>query len=212
MSASQRNKNKSQGRRNQMKGKSDGPPQLAIALRMGHTFRFSATAAITNRTLTFTELLDLLCMAVTTTSAYRLLASVKLKRIRIWAASSSGSAPVTVAFQPSSTVSGSFGSSVTYSDTVLGTARNAFLDVKIKDRDQVGQWHDANSNAGYGVITVPQGAVVDLTMSFTFLESSADVSAVSGSVSGATIGAVYTRYLDNSQATPQLIPVTYIAV
>lgn len=151
-------------------------------------------------------------MAIGVAAAWRLFGSVKLKRLQIWAAASSTGAPVTVSFSKISSTAGSNGDSVLYSDTVLGTARNAYISVKFSDREQVGQWQGASTTGSYGMITVPANAVVDLTMSFTLNDNSLGPQAVTGGVSGATAGTVYQRALDNTEPTPQLLAVSYLSI
>ncbi len=189
-----------------------GPPSLPITVRTGHTFRFSALSAISNRVLGFIQVLDLMCMATGTTSAWRLFGSVKLKRLEIWAAASSTGNPVTVSFSKVSSTAGSNGDSVLYSDTVLGTARNAYICVKFSDREQVGQWQGASTTGSYGQITVPANAVVDLTLSFTLNDSSTGPQAVTGTVTGAITGYVYQRALDNTDPSPVLAAVSYLSI
>ncbi len=189
-----------------------GPPSIPITVRGGHTFRFAATAAITGRFLGFVEVLDLLCMATSSTAAWRLFGSVKLKRLQIWAASSSTGAPVTVSFTKQSSTVGNNGDSVLYSDTVLGSAHNAYICVKFSDREQVGQWQGSATSGSYGQITVPANAVVDLTISYTLNDNVVGPLAVTGAVSLATTGSVYQRALDNTQATPQLVAVSYLSI
>jgi len=187
------------------------PPSLAIPIHVGKTYRFLASAAITARNLTIVEILDLLCMAATTTSAYRIMAAVKLKKIEIWAASPSLDVPVTVSFQLSSATLGLQGNSLLRSDTSMGYDRPAHIKVKFSELQQVGQWQDASSTGVYGNISVPKGAIVDFTYSGSIQEVSA-TNAVAGAVAGATVGQVYLRALDNSQATPQLLPVSYVSI
>ncbi len=184
------------------------PPQIDVPIVLGKTYRFQSSAAITGRNLIFTEILDLLCMAATATSAYRIVGSVKLKKIEIWATSPTLDSPVTVSFQKLSSTAGTGADSIVKSDTSMGYDRPAHLVVKFRENEQVAQWQNQNQTALYGSITVPKGAIVDLTYAFAVQESLV-ATAVTGAVAGATVGAVYLRALDNSQATPQLIPVSY---
>lgn len=181
------------------------PPQLSAPIVVTKTYRFVASAAVTSRALTVPEVLDLLCMASAANAAYRIGQSIKIKSIEIWAVSPALDVPVTVSFQFTSATTGLSGPSILKSDTSMGFDRAAHLLVKTKDREQSGQWQDLSVTGVYGILTCPKGSVVD----FTYTMSVADVAggtAVAGAVAGATTGAVYLRALDNSQATPLLIP------
>lgn len=180
-------------------------PQLATSVKYTHTFRFIATANITSRSLIFTELLDLLCLATSAASASRIVNAVKIKRVQVWAATSVATSSLSVIFQKNGSGSGQSGDSITYADTALGVSQVAHIDVKFNAREQVGQWQGASITAAYGTLTIPQGGVIDITVSHCLIDTET-VFNVTGAVAGATLGRVYCRALDNNQATPQLSP------
>lgn len=188
------------------------PPSIDVPILVGKKYRFVTSAAISGRLLTFTEICDLLCMAATTTSAYRIMTAVRLRAIEIWASAPSLDSPVTVSFQARSTTAGMSGRSQQRSDTSMGFDRPAHIKYIFSEREQVGQWQNANSTAIYGEITVPKGAVIDLTYTAAVQESSSTPFAVAGAVAGATVGQIYLRALDNGQATPQIIPASYLTI
>ena len=189
----------------------DNPPQIATSICFGHKFRFLASAAISSRNLTFVELLDLLCVAVTTTSAYRICGSVKLNSIEMWAATTTASSSQTVSFQKFGSLVGAAGNSKLYSDTALGVSNVAHVKVRFNDGEQLGQWQNGTATGIYGAITIPQGGVVDLSVTFTLNEVSG-TAAVTGTVAAASVGQIYLRSLDNGQATPQLTPISYVTI
>lgn len=180
-------------------------PQLATTVKFTHTFRFLATANISSRQLIFTELLDLLCLATSAASASRILNAVKIKRIQVWAATSVATSSLSILFQKVGSSSGQQADSVTYADTALGVSQVAHIDVRFNAREQVGQWQGSGITGSYGILSIPSGGVIDITLSFSMVDSETAVN-VSGAVAGATAGRVYCRFLDNSQATPQLTP------
>jgi len=187
-------------------------PQLSTTIKLTHTFRFVSTAGITGRSLLFTELLDLLCMATSATAAARIMNSVKIKRLQIWAATSVATSSLSVLFQKGSSTGAQSGNSVNYSDTALGVSQVAHIDVKFSDKEQVGQWQGPSVTSIYGIISVPQGGVVDITLSYSLMDFETAFPVVA-SVVGASAGRVYCRALDNSQATPQLnAPVGYTVI
>lgn len=202
----QRNSNKK--RSNKVPKEALYPPQITIPLHTGHTYRFIASAAVSDRNLTFQELLDLMCMATAANVAYRFWQAVRIKSIEIWATSPTLDTPVTVKFQYTSAAVGLSGNSMIRSDTSMGYDRPAHI--KCKPRDQLlGMWQNAAVNGVYGQISVPKGAVIDITLAASFVETAATPIAVTGAVAGATTGQVYLRALDNTSGVPQLIPVVY---
>lgn len=209
--SSRRKNNNNKGRVMKREMDMTHPPQLATSLKYTHTFRFIATANISARSLLISELLDLICQAATTTSAYRLVSAVKVKRVRVWAATSVATSSLTVIFERGPGTTGASGDSVKHSDTALGVAQVAYIDVRFNEREQIGQWQPFNSTSQYGVITIPSGGLIDITFSSTVQDSSAPV-AVTRSISGATVGQVYCLPLDNSQATAQLTAVGWVTV
>ncbi len=206
------NNSKTSRRRNKNKGivavrsvDATRVPQLATTVKLTHTFRFIATANITSRLLLFTELLDLLCLATSAASASRIFNAVKIKRIQVWAATSVATSSLSVIFQKGPGTNGVSGDSVTHADTALGVSQIAHIDVKFNAREQVGQWQGPGITTTYGQLTIPQGGVVDITFSYSMIDSETAVN-VTGAVAGASAGRVYCRALDNTQATPQLSP------
>ncbi len=189
------------------------PPQLAIVPCIHHTFRFTNAATVTRLNLTFQSLLDLMCVAVTANSAYRLFGAVRLKSIKIWCAGVSQTQPATVSFQKFSSTTATMGAnSKLYTDTVLGSASTAFVMVKFNDSEAVGQWQGVGSISTYGNITCPTGSIVDVTFSATLIEDNLSASVVTGAVAGATAGQTYVRSLDSAAGTTQLVPVSYFTV
>ncbi len=210
MSQRSRKKNRSAGK---MKERVLQPPQIAIVPSIHHTFRFTNGATVTRLSLTFQGLLDLMCVAATATSAYRLWGAVRLRKICIWCTGASSTVPTTIAIQKLFSGASTGANSKLYTDTVLGTAATAFVKVGFDDSEAVGQWQGGgNATASYCNITLPQGSIVDVTLSAVFIEDNLSTAAVTGAVAGATVGQTYVRSLDSPAGTTQLVPVSYFTV
>lgn len=188
------------------------PMQIAIVPSINHTFRFTNASVVTRLSLTFQGLLDMMCVATSATAAYRLFGAIRLRRIRIWSAASSGTAPTTISFQKFSQSSGTGADSKLFTDTVLGTAATAFIEVKFNDSEAVGQWQGHASTLNYGSITLPQGSIVDVTFNAIMIEDNLSTSPVAGAVAAATTGQTYVRSLDSPTGGTQLTPLSYFTI
>jgi len=178
------------------------PPQLGASITAGHRFRFSCnregggTSTIKNR-----DLIDLICLAVTSTSAYTILDSVKLKEIEIWAANGAGNASNTAELEFVNENALFGGPGTTYSDTAIGVSNICHIYAKPPKNSVASMWCALSDTFAPSVdlfrLTVPQGAIVDVVVSLVLRDNDA-ADPVVGSVVGATPGHCYYRYLDST--------------
>lgn len=183
------------------------PPQFTPSFVLKKRLRFSAVAASTT-TLTPQNLGDLWCVAATTTSAYQIAQSVRLKKIEIWGPMASDLVPVTVSVDwTGSTVPGLFGKSNRVSDTSMGSTEPSYITTKPPAGSQIAQWLSASDTQNLCKLTYPLGAIIDIHYEFVARDDGAAV-AVSGAVAGATVGVNYVRSLDSVTAT-NLVPLSY---
>lgn len=183
------------------------PPQFSPSLIIRKKFRFQAVAAGTT-TLTNNCFGDLLCVAATATSAYKLAQFCRVKKIEMWGPMSSSLVPVTVTLDwTGSTSAGSYGKSNKVSDTSMGSSEPAHLVSRPPPASQIAQWLDAGSGATFCTISYPLGTVIDLTYELV-VRDDGTASSVAGAVAGATVGANYVRSLDSPTAS-NLVPVGY---
>jgi len=144
------------------------------------------------------DLIDLMCCAVSSTSAYRTLDGIKLKNVEIWAANASGAASNTVELEwvP---VNYAGNSGMTFTDTAMGISDIAHLCVSPPKDSGASFWVSGNPSTSLNFfrMTLPEGSVVDVTCECVFKDNDVAV-AVTGSVSGATAGTFYYRYLDSN--------------
>lgn len=183
------------------------PPRLTTDLTVGHVFRFKSASAATAIAVTAADLMDLLMMSATATSAYRLIASARVRRVDVFASASAGTnATVSVEFAPDTTVAGA--RHMLVSDTTLGSARPAAVNAVPNKTSLAGMWmSDASTTTIFTVSSDVANSIVDVHLTFTLRNNEA-ASAVA-SVSGLTAGTVYCHYLDGHGG--QYVPVGWTA-
>lgn len=208
MQRQRKGKNRSRARRplsgqrriNMVRG--DHPPEFVPTICAGHRFRFSAAAA-TFVAVSRTTLLNLVSVAATTTLQYRVMAAIKLKRIRIW-----GQPP---ALGSASTLAqvewlGVNSPSVVHSDSSMGV-EPCMVDTRPPPLSSCSWW-----STGGGAtdtlcnITCPAGAIVDVDVTIRFIDSEGATASEAGTGGASTVGVVYYNYLDGF-ASKKLAPV-----
>ncbi len=158
------------------------------------------------------DLLDLLCMAATATSAYRIPNAVKLRKVEVWAPMASDLAPVTCSVewrQPAVAGQGVGGNSQIRSDTSMGSARPAYVSAKPPPGSLASMWLNGGNPFTVLAISGPANTVVDVHLSFRVGDSTSEAQAVGAAVAGATVGTVYVRKLDSNNAA--LLPPVALA-
>ena len=186
------------------------PPQFIPTFVLKKKLRFQAGSASTY-VLTTKSFGDLWCVAATATSAYQLASHVRLKKIEVWAPMAADLVPVSVVLDwTGSSSAGSFGKSNRVSDTSMSSVAAAHIASKPPAESQISQWQDANSTNELCRLTLPGGAVIDVTYDLA-LRDNAAAQTVSAAVAGATVGANYIRALDN-QTGLSLTPVGYSTI
>lgn len=191
------------------------PPQLPATILAGHRFRFVVNQdGGTQAMITAADLLDLLCMAVSSNSAYRLLDGIKLKEVEAWASNGAGNVSNTIELEYVNDKLGFGAPGNTFSDTAIGLANIAHICAKPSKKSLAAQWinliadpRDPNVIANYDLfrLTCPQGTIVDVVVSLSFQDND-DAQTVTGSVAGATSGFLYYRYLDSTSGKT-LVPI-----
>ncbi len=151
------------------------------------------------------DLMDLWCMATSTTAAYRVMAAVKIKSIECWAPAAAG-ASQTVDLEWVG--SGTFASSrQNISDTTLGTSRPAHIYCKPPKDSIAEMWITDGSTAGNLFnIAGPADTIVEVKLQFVIRNSEAST-AVGAAVAAATVGRLYCRRLDSNNASI-MIPIS----
>lgn len=182
------------------------PPHLTLGVTYTKRFRFRNTGAVNGGQVFTRDLLDLLCMAATTTSAYRLNVAVRLKAVELWgpavASTTQLNNDMAFEFDSGASVAGASGAPDRRYEVIgLGQTRPGHLRLVPPVGSAASLWINLSAAANaLWTWTVPAGSVVDVTLECV-LNTDQGASAVIGTVAGATVGVVYYRSLDSSQNT-----------
>lgn len=184
------------------------PPEFVPTRVLKCKYRFKATAAKTSDQLTGASFLDLLCTTPTAITGFQLGNFYRISKIEVWGPMASDLAPVTVSVEWNGTTAGVYGKSVIHSDTSMGASIPAHVVSRPPVGSQVAQWLQNTSNVCK--LVYPINSIVDITFQLV-LRDDASVTAVTGAVAGATVGAVYVRAL-NSPVDNNLVPVSVATI
>lgn len=171
---------------------------------IGHTFRFTTSSAAANVAVSQADIMDLVLMAATATSGYRLFASAKVRRVDVWSPGTAGAiGTASVEFLADTSVAGSRHQLV--SDSTMGTARPAHVSAVPAVGSLAAMWMSDAVTSSLLQITCAAGSIVDVAVTFT-LRNNESASAVA-SLSGLTAGQVYCHPLDGHSG--QFVPVAW---
>jgi hypothetical protein len=164
--------------------------------------RFSVIAAAASN-ITFQNLLDMVLLAVGTTSAFDLFQAVRVNSVEIWAIAALGTPATAILVFDGATV-GAAGDQKTHTDTSMGV-EPAHVKARPDPLTQAGQFQASSANVAF-FVNVPAGAVIDVSVT---LRQPVDGSAVASQnvLVGATTGAVYYRGLDGKTVALTNFPV-----
>lgn len=185
------------------------PPQLAdMGLKREVRLRFNANAAFSGP-ISYQNLLDILNVAATATTAFDLFTQVKIKAIEVWAnALANASATATVIFD--GTVAGSVGDQKIHTDSSMGIEPAHVRAVPA--RLSLAAMYQASTAATAFYLNVPSGAVVDVSLSYRN-PLIGTTTATQNAPVAATAGVVYVRGLDGlANATSKFTVVGPISV
>jgi hypothetical protein len=186
------------------------PPQIEASIKTSHRFRFVANGAGgSSATITMYDILDLLCVAISATNAFRICDAVKIKLIEIWGANSAGNASNSVQLEwlPSN----NYGTSETHNDTAIGLQNIAHISTRPPKGSLIEDWFflaAAGTDVNLFNLNVPQGGVVDIVLQMVLMDSDAG-QRVNIAPVGATTGKFYCRALDSATSGATLVPVGY---
>ena len=164
------------------------PPEFQSTISVGHTFRFKATAASSDLSITALSLLNLIVVATTTAASTRVLAAIRLKRIRLWAPVSSSFASQTISIE----WEGSQAPSRIRSDTAV-YPNSAHIQAKPPAESSSCWWYLNGSNESVSIfrISAPAETILDLDVSLKFIDNEV---ATAGPASGGTTFTAGTFY------------------
>jgi len=191
----------------QSRGVALHPPQLKTAVQCRHTFRFKATSALSAVQIQAHFINDLIQMAATTTTAYTLIESFKIRSVKLWGPMASDLVPVTVSLEWADAVAQLDTNRALISDTSMGSSRCAFINAKPPKSSTASLWQGDSTNPSF-ILNGPINTVVDLDLTFTLVNNqNGDDNPVAITVAGATVGQVYFGRLDGP-TTGLLTPVS----
>jgi hypothetical protein len=182
------------------------PPPINSNVRIGHKFRFVASAAIVDVSIQSDDLLAV-CgnIAYTTTNLTGIARSAKLKSVEVWTPTATSTTPTTCSVEwPASQRS----PSMEVSDTSINISRPAHIKASPPKESLSAFWFDESTNAALFILNAPIGSVVDVQLEYFLLDSGTGIATT---VTGATIGQLYYGYLDGD-TTHLLAPVSLKAI
>jgi len=200
-----------QGKRRPRRGRNVGgigkiPPYVPTVC-FNHKFRFVGTSTGHNVPISRANLLNLLVVAVTSSTTARLFEAVRLKCVEMWCN------PPALGQQPTTCTLEWFGNnapSTTRSDSTMGITPS-YLKCKPPANSSNRWWCITGGDEAEELFAIgfSPNAIVQVTLECRMVESEAPVS---GEVpSGATPGAIYCDYLDGI-VTGYLSPLGYVAL
>jgi len=188
---------------------SKNPPMLNASISVQHRLRFINNSDPFSGEIDSQEILDLLCVGVTATTAARVCDAVRIKSAELWACNTAAVYGNTVELEWLNNNSGNFGPGKTFSDTALGLNDIAHISCKPPKDSTAAFWlNETHGTDGLIRLAMPENCVLDLVLELVFYDNDTPLF-VGNAVSGATPGKFYCRALDNSDATPLIIPVSY---
>jgi hypothetical protein len=209
-----RNKRTGRGRKNGRTRNRMGanPRPFESTLTISKTFRFVQTGGAGTSNIGVKDIQDLLVMAATTVSAYRLTTAFNIKRVSMWGPMAEDLIPVTVSLQWQPDTGSSFGGPARIvSDTSMGSNRAAKIQSTPPRESFQSRWlsYDVLNDPLFEII-YPANAILDIQLQMVMQNAQTPV-ASAYPISGAIAGQIYVRPLDGA-ALGTWIPVSYVSL
>jgi hypothetical protein len=180
------------------------PPQIeSYGITHSTKLRFVTNGAVSQTSITFQNLLDLLLVGVTATTVWDLFQQVRVRSVEMWAVPVVGSA-TTVQCEFRDQTAGFTGDAKIHSDTSMGV-QPAYLRCRPAARSGSANFQFSQATPAF-TLTCPSGTVIDVELTFRGLPN---VPLVAQNASVATApGAWYYRGLDGqAKAATVFVPV-----
>lgn len=180
------------------------PPQIAsYGITHSTKLRFVTNAAVAQTNITFENLLDLILVGTSVTTANDLFSQVRVRSVEMWAVPAVGGA-TTVQCEFRDQTVGLTGDAKIHSDTSMGV-QPAHLRARPAPRSGTALFQSSQASSAF-TLTCPSGTVVDVELTFRGLPAQ-NVVAQNASVATIT-GAWYYRGLDGlAKAATVFVPV-----
>jgi hypothetical protein len=175
---------------------------------VAQTVRFKVATGAFIASVTVNDLLDMFVLATGTTSGYRLVDSIKLRKVEAWSPAAAGSFS-TISIEDSTDSSVFGGRSRIVSDSTTGSARPAHIVWKPHPGTIQDSFFSVSSTTKLYDCSFPQGSIVDLHFTFYLHDASAAASAPVTALVGAVSGVLYVRAFGVSASMSNVIPVSF---
>lgn len=159
------------------------------------------------QTITYANILDSFLVATAATTGVQLFDMVKIRRVQMWAPSTSAAVPTTVQVCFDGKTAGSVGDALQHTATSIGMTEPAYLDARPSKRSQASQFQGSSSNTAM-ILVMPVNTILDVELTYVNALDNATPTAVTSALVGATAGDLYFRGIDGgavagSKWTPQ---------
>jgi hypothetical protein len=201
------NKRAANGRVSQKKSPESSrtnPGQWTPTIKKVIKMRYLSNAAATSKWVTDQDLMDSKVVATGVATMYRILNAIRLKSVEVWAANVSASTARTIAVEFTTNNAVGFGeNSMIFSDTALGVSDIAHVKCKPPKDSYAAQWHsNSSANPNYELfnVTCPTASIIDVEYEASFIDDEPQSTVYTAPVAVLTVGTLYTRSLDASNA------------
>jgi hypothetical protein len=178
------------------------PPIKSYGITHDVRVRFQSGSAI-DQVITFQNLLDVINISTSATTATGLFTQVRLNAVELWATPVTG-APVTISLIFSGVSAGAAGDLKLHTDTSMGIEA-AHVKASPDRLTQAGQFQPNVTDTAF-TLACPTGTVIDVSMSLRNAISGTATEVQNAPV-GATAGVVYYRGLDGVAKSTTAMPV-----
>lgn len=181
------------------------PPKFQATPTLSHKFRFQATAAVTNVTISTADLMSILLVATSTTTTTSLISAFRVKKVSIWGPPAQNLDPVTVSIEYANVLANSgFGQKRhLHSDTSVGATRPAYVGAVPPPGTPAGSWQNVTAaaqttNGADFILNGPDNMIVDVDLDLSLQNGEAPFTGPVGV--GLTLGVIYGNSLDGGAA------------
>ncbi len=162
--------------------------------------------------ITYANILDSFLVATTATTGVQLFDMVKIRRVQMWAPSTSAFVPTTVQVCFDGKTAGSVGDAMQHTATSIGSTEPAYLDARPSKRSQASQFQASSANTAM-VLVMPVNTIMDVELTFVNALDNAAPVATGSALVAATAGDIYFRAIDGGPvAATKWTPLGSVAI
>ncbi len=183
------------------------PPQLNISPGLRHRFRFNSLVGITRFAVSWSDLLDMLWLATSAVTGYRLYQYVRLHEVEAWAPSRTDGTNYiaqSLNIEFVDLTSGRSGPGDVFSDTSMDLTTPAHIRARPRPGSNNAEWQGLGTSQAF-VLTCPEATVIDVEVSFQQVITYAGT-AIGQAPIGATTGTIYLGSLDGLRSGTTSLP------